>query len=158
MDTLASSFISRHAKLRIETRRAQEFIDITERVEGLVQSHDIHLGVVNVQTLHTTTALVVNEHEVELLEDFAAVLGRLAPVGRRYRHDHAVPPVGERRPEEARPNGHAHCRSLVLSSSMCLNVLDGWLALGRWQRLFLVELDGPRDRELSIVMLGEAGR
>ena len=60
-------------------------------------------------------------------------------------------------PDERR-NGHAHCRALLLGPSACLNVVDGRLQLGRWQRVFLVELDGPRAREISVLMLGEGGR
>ena len=47
---------------------------------------------------------------------------------------------------------------LLLGLSACLNVIDGKLLLGRWQRVFLAELDGPREREVSVVILGEAGR
>jgi len=60
--------------------------------------------------------------------------------------------------DEERPNGHAHCRALVLPSSVCLNVVRGGVQLGQWQRVFLVELDGPRDRNVSVMMLGEGWR
>jgi thiamine phosphate synthase YjbQ (UPF0047 family) len=57
-----------------------------------------------------------------------------------------------------RPNGHAHCRALLLPSSACLNVNGGRLLLGRWQRVFFVELDGPRERELSVFVISELTR
>ena len=57
-----------------------------------------------------------------------------------------------------RPNGHAHCRALLLPTSALLNVAGGRLQLGRWQRIFLVELDGPRIREVSVLAFGEAAR
>jgi secondary thiamine-phosphate synthase enzyme len=57
-----------------------------------------------------------------------------------------------------RPNGHAHCRALLLGSSVLLNVASGSVQLGRWQRVFLVELDGPRTREVSILLFGEGLR
>jgi secondary thiamine-phosphate synthase enzyme len=57
-----------------------------------------------------------------------------------------------------RPNGHAHCQALLLGSSASLNLADGRLQLGCWQRIFLVELDGPRAREVSVLVLGEAVR
>ena len=68
-----------------------------------------------------------------------------------------VLPQLERRgpiPADERRNGAAHCRALVLLPSLTLVVEEGRLALGRWQRLLLVELDPPRERELAIVMLG----
>ncbi len=52
-------------------------------------------------------------------------------------------------------NGHAHCRALLLPTSVTLTIVGGQLSLGRWQRLFFVELDGPRRRELSAVIVGE---
>ena len=59
-------------------------------------------------------------------------------------------------PDE-RPNGHAHCLQLLLGSSESVPVMDGELMLGAWQRLFLVELDGPRpQREVLVQVLGEA--
>jgi secondary thiamine-phosphate synthase enzyme len=60
-------------------------------------------------------------------------------------------------PDERR-NGHAHCRALLLGSSVAVNVANGRLQLGRWQRVFLVELDGPRTREVSVLVIGEATR
>jgi len=59
---------------------------------------------------------------------------------------------------EERANDHAHCRALLLSPSVCLNVTSGRLLLGRRQRVFLVDLDGPREREISALALGEAGQ
>ena len=57
-----------------------------------------------------------------------------------------------------RPNGYAHARALVLRTSECLNVVDGRLELGRWQRVFLVECDEARDRTVSVMVLGVARR
>ena len=155
METLSSVFVSRHIRLRISTDRPTQFIDLTERLDALVAQSGVRLGIVNVQTLHTTTAVVVNEHEPLLLTDFVALLERLAPVDAGYRHDEALARTANVIAGE-RINGHAHCRALCLAPSANLNVVDGALVLGRWQRVFLVELDGPRDRELSVVVSGEA--
>lgn len=57
-----------------------------------------------------------------------------------------------------RPNGHAHCHALLLGSSASLNFAEGRLQLGYWRRVFFVELDGPRAREVSVLVLGEAVR
>jgi len=110
METATPSFISRHTRVRISTERHTEFIDITDGLNALVREADVRLGVLNVKTLHTTTAIIVNEH------------GPLGP------------------------------------SSACLSVVDGALRLAREQRVLLVELDGPGDRDLSVLILGECGR
>ena len=75
----------------------------------------------------------------------------------RYQHDDTAARTVNLTDAE-RPNGHAHCRALLLPSSACLNVVGGRLLLGHWQRVFLVELDGPRDREVSVVIFGETAR
>ena len=155
METLAPSATCHHARIRIRTERPMEFIDLTERIEALAAQAGIHAGIVNIQSLHTTAAIVVNEHEPLLLTDFGALLTRAAPRDQTYRHDDMGARTVNLAAEE-RPNGHAHCQALLLPSSATLNCVGGRLQLGRWQRVFLVELDGPRVREVSVLALGEA--
>lgn len=154
METLAGTSTFRHTTIRVGTEDATQFIDITDQLEAIVTAAAIETGLVNVQTLHTTTAIVVNEHEPLLLTDIAALLERAAPQESVYRHDNVTLRsvncvLGDR------ANGHSHCRALLLGSSVGLNVSGGRLQLGRWQRLFLVELDGPRVREVSVLVVGE---
>lgn len=153
MDTLATPGFAYRSAIWLTTRHSLQLVDLTDRIARAVREARLETGLVNVQTRHTTTGIVVNEDEPLLREDFAALLERLAPLAQRYEHDdmmrrHGVP-AGER------ANGHAHCRALLLPTSACLNVVDGRLALGEWQRVFLIELDGPRNREVSIVAIGE---
>ena len=147
----------RHARIRLTTRHPTEFIDLTDRLERLVADAGVRFGILSVQTLHTTTAVVVNEHEPLLLGDFQGLLEGAAPVNAGYRHDDRTARTVNVTAAE-RPNGHAHCRALLLPSSVSLNVAGGRLLLGQWQRVFLVELDGPREREISALLLGEAGQ
>ena len=155
METLASAAVCRHSRIRIATERAMQFIDLTARIEAFATETGIHAGLVNVQSLHTTTAIVVNQAEPLLLVDFDDLLARTAPKDAPYRHNDLN--VRTLAPGE-RPNGHAHYQALLLGSSASLNFADGRLQLGRSQRVFLVELDGPRPREVSILILGEAAR
>jgi len=157
MDTLALTTVFRHTTIRITTTRPTEFVDLTDRIEALVSEASIRYGFVNVQSRHTTTAIIVNELEPLLLADFATLLEKAAPRDAVYRHDDVRTRTVNVTADE-RVNGHAHCQALLLSPSVCLNVKDGNLALGRWQRVLMVELDGPRLREVSIVMLGEGRR
>ena len=154
MPTAAPSQTSRHTTIRIETECPTQFIDLTSELEAFVAASGIQFGLLNVQSLHTTTAIVVNEHEPLLLTDMAGLLERLAPVDDVYRHDNITLRsvncvLGER------PNGHSHCRALLLGATAALNVVNGALQLGRWQRVFLVELDGPRTRDVSLLLLGD---
>jgi secondary thiamine-phosphate synthase enzyme len=157
METLAPASTYRHTKVRITTEHPTQFIDVTDRLRELVSEAGICFGFVNVQTLHTTTAIVVNEFEPLLLLDFSTLLQKVAPCDAGYRHDDVAARTVNLTADE-RINGHAHCRALLLGSSACLNVIDGRLLLGRWQRVFMVELDGPREREVSVLILGESRR
>ena len=149
-----SAWGSAHEVVRLHTRGEVQFVDLTEEIAGLVRRHHLQAGLVNVQTRHTTTAVVVNEHEPLLLEDFRRALQRVAPRLAGYAHDdfrrRRVAP-GER------VNGHAHCQALLLPTHAALNVAGGELCLGRWQRVFFVELDGGQAREVSVTLMGEMG-
>jgi secondary thiamine-phosphate synthase enzyme len=154
LDVLAPVPVSRHALIRFETARPTEFIDLTDRLQQLVERTRIHCGLLNVQTLHTTTAVIVNELEPLLLDDFSTLLEDAAPRDAAYRHDDLSCRTVNLTPEE-RVNGHAHCRALLLGSAVSLNIVDGRIRLGQWQRVLMVELDGPRTREVSVVVMGE---
>ena len=138
--------------VELHTQERVQFIDLTELVAERVRRSGVGHGLVCVQTRHTTTAVVVNENEPLLIEDAKRMLERLAPRDARYGHNE----LHRRRdvaPDES-PNGDAHCRALLLGSSETLAVADGALQLGRWQRVFLVELDGPRRRAVCVVVMG----
>ncbi len=141
-----------HDLFELRTEEPLQFIDLTELVAERVRRSGIVNGLVNVQTRHTTTAIVVNENDPGLLEDATDLLARLAPRDASYRHDDLenrqfVPP-------EERLNAHSHLRSMVLAPSATLNLVEGKIQLGPWQRVFLVELDGARKRAISITVMG----
>jgi secondary thiamine-phosphate synthase enzyme len=157
MESLAPASSDRHTAIRINTSCPTEFIDLTDRLDLLIAASGIRTGLLNVQSLHTTVGIVVNEHEPLLLTDFVTLLEKSAPRRASYRHDDMAARTVNLTVDE-RTNGHAHCQALLLGSNVCLNVDRGHLRLGRWQRVFLVELDGPRERQISVVILGEGGR
>jgi octaprenyl-diphosphate synthase len=140
-------------RLRFESSRATEFVDLTRRIRDEVQKAGLRTGRIHLQSLHTTLGLAINENEPLLLRDFQHLLERLAPGDAGYEHDDFA-----RRYEIAvdEPvNGHAHCRQLLLTGFATLLVEDGKLVLGRWQSVFAVELDGPRHRELAMQLDGD---
>ena len=143
--------------LAFRTTAPREFIDVTDQVAGVLRRSQVTQGWVSVFSKHTTAAVVLNENEPLLLADFAALIEDVAPREAVYRHDDVTARTVNVTPDE-RVNGHAHCRALLLGPAACLNVVDGKLQLGRWQRVFLAELDGPREREISVLALGESTR
>jgi secondary thiamine-phosphate synthase enzyme len=154
MQTVAPSPASRHTTIRVQTEQPTQFVDITADLEAFVEASRIQCGLLNVQSLHTTAAIVVNEHDPLLLTDIAALLERLAPLDAMYRHDNVTLRTANCVLGEP-PNGHSHCRAVLLGSTAALNIVDGAIQLGRWQRVFLVELDGPRTRDVSLLALGD---
>ncbi len=138
--------------LRLKTAGPTSIVDLTSRVEAFVSASLLETGWVNVQSRHTTTGLLVNEYEPLLLRDLARLLERLAPRDAGYAHDALH--LRDNVPPDERPNGHAHAKASLLRSSETINVAGRQLQLGRWQRVLFVELDGPREREISLVALG----
>lgn len=139
--------------LMTETTAAPEFIDITDEVAAIVADSGAWCGQVTVFSGHTTAAIKVNEHEPLLLGDLARVISDLAPAHADYDHnDFSRRTVNMEEDECA--NGHAHCQHLFLSTSETIPIIDGQLALGTWQRLFLIELDRPRDRKVLVNVVG----
>jgi secondary thiamine-phosphate synthase enzyme len=140
-----------HATVVLETVRPLQVIDLTPPVAATVRGCGLWDGLVSVQTQHTTTGLLLNEHEPLLEEDLLAQLARLVPDG-HYAHDDLARRTGIAAGE--RRNGAAHLRAALLSASETLPVSAGGLVLGRWQRLLFVECDGAQRRRISVTCLG----
>ena len=155
-ETLNTVMRVHHETLQLETTEGVQFIDITNDIASIVTASGILQGWVNIQTQHTTTAVIINEHEPLLLEDLKELLERFAPQQYAYRHNDFEIRTVNMQPDES-PNGHSHCRALFLRASETVNILDGAMNLGRWQRIFFVELDCPRQRNISVMVMGQSG-
>jgi isopentenyl-diphosphate delta-isomerase len=139
------------ATLSYATPGSHEFVDITDDVKSIVSSGGIRDGIAHIASVHTTASISINENEPLLLDDFRTLLHRLAPVG-DYEHND-LSRRNRVAPDEPQ-NGDAHCRALLLSPSESVPISSGRLDLGEWQRIFLVELDGPRDRRVNVQVIG----
>ena len=140
-------------RLRFESTHPTQFIDLTDRIRDEVRRSGLTTGRIHLQSLHTTLGLAVNENEPLLLRDFAGLLERLAPGDATYEHDDFTRRIDVASDEPV--NGHAHCRQLLLTGFATLLVEDGELVLGRWQSVFAVELDGPRQRQVAFQLDGD---
>jgi isopentenyl-diphosphate delta-isomerase len=138
-------------EFELVTGPGPRFHDVTERVQTAVARLGLFEGMALVSALHTTAAVVVNEDEPLLHEDFRRFLTRLAPP-RGYEHDD----LARRRmvPPDEPLNGHSHCQQLLLGNTVLLPVSRGRVRLGTWQRVFLVELDGSRSRRVRVQSVG----
>lgn len=157
MPAAASASMTVHQILSVETQKPVEFVDITPMLSRAVCEAGLVAGIAMVQTRHTTTGLLVNEHEPLLLADLEAFFSRVASAPGGYAHDDFRRRTVNLTANE-RKNGQAHCCAALLRTSECLSVVNGGLDLGRWQRVFLVEFDGGQRRELSVTLVGDICR
>ena len=131
-------------RLKIATSKKRCVIDITEQVQAeLRRDHARQNGVYHVLVLHTTAALTTADldpgTDLDMLDAFEAMMPKLS-----YRHPHD--------PSHA-PD---HILSALIGTSLSLIVEDGALVLGTWQRVVLIELDGPRTREIALSFCKES--
>lgn len=130
-------------EILLKTHRRIELVDVTVQVEAAVEESGVKEGICLVFVPHATAALLANENESGLKEDFSETLARWFPEG-DYRHDRID------------DNARAHLGSAFLGQSLVFPVQKGRLIRGTWQNIFLVELDGPRpQRRLVVKVVGK---
>ena len=134
-------------RLEVQTSKRMEIHDLTETVREMVRATGVGAGLVTVSTMHTTTAVFVNEPQSALLDDVQHLLERLVPRGDDWKHN------DPRYSDCDRSNADAHLRAIMLGSSVTLQVAEGALTMGQWQRVLMAELDGPRKRGLVLQVL-----
>lgn len=135
--------------ITIETTQKVQIFDITQEVKGFLAESGLSNGMGVVSTLHTTTAVFFTETQDALWEDVEIFLHKLATDDADYKHNDA------RFSDCERKNAAAHLRAILLGGSLTLQVEEGRLVLGQFQRIIFAELDGPRPRSLRMQFMGE---
>ncbi len=134
--------------ISVQTRSSFSCHSITELIQGFIDSTQQLEGVVCASGKHTTTALIVNELEERLIMDLEKWLKELAPPLQGYKHDDLD--LRENIPADEPKNAHSHMQALLLGNSISVPFKDGALQLGPYQDVILVELDGPKERNIVI--------
>lgn len=130
-----------HKTISISTDRPNGLYDITEKVRHIIQSSEIKNGLVNVYVRHATAAIMIQENWDESVQnDVVNLLTKLIPKG-----------VWEHDAQDG--NGDAHLKSGLVGPSETVPLINGELALGRWQNIFLCEFDGPKKREIIVSII-----
>ena len=128
-------------RVTVKTRKKREVLDITDLIQERLVSSPMSTGVCNLLVLHTTAALTTADldpgTDLDLLDAFEAMVPKL-----RYRHPHNPAHVGD------------HIMSALIGTSVLLPFETKKLLLGTWQRVVLIELDGPREREIALSIAG----
>ena len=130
--------------LTFNTKRRQEIIDITEKVDACRAAGKITEGMVLVSAMHISASVFVNDHESGLWEDIWEWLQKLAPEGPDYKHHR----TGE-------DNGDAHLKSILVHHEVIVPITAGKLDLGPWQQIFYAEFDGRRRKRVVVKAMGE---
>jgi secondary thiamine-phosphate synthase enzyme len=130
------------------TQERFQLINITDRINDIVRKSGIRDGIVHLQSLHTTTAVFLNEWQDALLHDVGTFMDQV--VGRHFgwRHNDPVYSDCERK------NADSHLKGLLLGQTLCLQVRNSAVLLGTWQSIILAEFDGPRSRSMSVQVTG----
>ena len=125
--------------IAVTSQRRRQLVDVTSFVQESVAAAEVAEGLCSICVPHTTAAVMLNENaDPAVGDDILRALDALVP-RLEWRH--------------AEGNSDAHLLAALLGPAVSVPISGGELALGRWQAVFLVELDGPRKRELWVTCL-----
>ena len=135
--------------LNIQSKDLFDIVDLTDEIKFFVKESKIEDGLINIQTLHTTATIIIQEKEPLLIQDIKEMLLRLIPKDKKYNHDDFDRRTVNMCDNECK-NGHSHCKALFLPTSVTLNIINKELQLGTWQRVMFIELDRARPRKIQL--------
>lgn len=130
--------------LYFNTRNHREYINITKKVEEVIEKSSINEGFVLVSAMHITAGVYINDAEDGIITDIDCMLERLAPYKIDYKHHK----TGE-------DNGDSHLKSLLIGHEVTIPITNGKLDLGPWQQVYYAEFDGQRKKRIVIKAIGE---
>lgn len=130
--------------LFIETKERIQFVRITDKVDSVVKASGVKEGLVLVNPMHITSAVIVNDNESGLHEDYLRVLERLVPYRADYRHN-----------DTGEDNAASHIWRQLMGHQVVMPITNGKLDLGTWEQIFYCEFDGQRKKRVLIKVIGE---
>jgi secondary thiamine-phosphate synthase enzyme len=126
--------------IQVSTRGKQDFHDITDRVQRVVEAAGLEEGLCFVFCPHTTAGITLNENwDPTVQDDLCVGLNAICPPRPDYRH--------------AEGNSPAHLKSSLVGATQFVPIDAGRLTLGRWQGVYLAEFDGPRTRRVLVTVM-----
>jgi len=129
-----------NTEISVKSRSRNEFINITQEVQNVVNKSGIKDGVCHIFVPHTTAGITINEAaDPDVVEDIQRQLDKIAPADGNYRH--------------AEGNSDAHIKASITGSSQAVFIENGRLRLGTWQGIFFCEFDGPRNRKVWVKIM-----
>jgi secondary thiamine-phosphate synthase enzyme len=131
-------------QITIQSTKLREVFNITSQVKSAMEKSSFRDGIILVSSLHSNSAVIVNDEEPGLLEDLDNWLIQLAPARDDYKHKGRF-----------ESNSSAHFQSLLLHHQVIVPFTEGRLDLGPWQSVLFVELDGQRPKRIGVKVMGE---
>lgn len=126
--------------IQVTTERSKQVLDLTESLNALIKQRNVKDGVCSVFLAHTTAAVTTGEMGEGTEEDLLEVVQRMIPEI-RFRHAHDP------------THAWSHMAASILGPALHVPISRGRLVLGTWQSVLLVELDGPRERQLHVTLI-----
>jgi secondary thiamine-phosphate synthase enzyme len=131
-----------HSEIKLRTISRTHWQDITKRVRERVSSSGIKNGICLIASLHTTAGLTINENaDPDVQSDFFKKLNSVFPQDPSFAHSEG--------------NSDSHIKASLVGLSVQLPIVNGDVQLGIWQSVYFCEFDGPRERTVSVMILGE---
>ena len=131
------------SQITVATNQKTQVIDVTAQCQSLIG--DVINGIAVFQLMHTTAGLILCEDDAELREDLVKVADYWLRDLRPFRHA-----------RRSNPNAEAHILSAFAGASLTIPIVNGALALGVWQNILLLELDGPKQRTVTCMTIRSA--
>jgi len=131
-------------EIPVFTKEYLKVVDITNKVQEIVDNRKVKEGSVLIYNPHVTCAITINEPDPELWDDLLEAYQRLVPLKADYKHNAKYRGI----PREE--NAHAHILNTFIGQSVRIPVREGRLLLGTWQAILYIELDGGKQRNLIV--------
>lgn len=130
-----------YTEIAFKSRKRSHWVDVTPDIQRYIQQCGIVNGVCIVSSLHTTGGVTINENaDPDVENDFFRKLDEMIPQEPWFRHSEG--------------NSDSHLKTSLIGLSVQVPVKDGRLVLGTWQSVYFCEFDGPRNRKVSVTILG----
>lgn len=127
-------------KILIKTKHKSEAVEITKEIQEAIIESGVKDGIVVIYTPHTTAGVLLFENQdPNLLRDLLGKMGEIAPANAKYAH------IGS--------NADAHLKSAITGASLSLIIENAVAIIGKWQGLFFIDFDGPREREVILKII-----
>jgi secondary thiamine-phosphate synthase enzyme len=130
--------------ITLQSTKSREVFDITTQVKAAMEKSGFRDGIILVSSLHSNSAVIVNDNEPGLLQDLEQWLDQLAPARDDYQHKGRF-----------ESNASAHLQSQLLHHQVIVAFTEARLDLGPWQAVQFVELDGLRPKRILVKVMGE---